>query len=369
VSVVTLGCRSNLAEADGLARWAGPSRTVINSCAVTAAAVRDARKAAKTALKGGGEVWVTGCAAAVAPERFADLPVRLVEKPRALPAVTRQARAFVAVQDGCDHSCTFCVTRLARGPARSASASSVVDAVKAVVAGGVREVVLTGVDLSGWGAELSGRPTLGFLVERILEAVPELPRLRLSTLDPAEVDERLAAGFRDPRVMPHAHLSLQAGDDLVLRRMRRRHSAARAVEAVAMLRAARADLALGADVIAGFPTEGEEAFARTRTLVETLGVVHAHVFPFSPRPGTAAARMPPVSADVAQHRARLLRDDAARRRERALHRLLGQPVAVVSEGSKGLSPHGFEVRFGVPRPYGRIVSVTPSAVRDGALCA
>ncbi len=364
-----MGCRSNLAEADGLARLAGPDRILINSCAVTEAAVLEARRLARRAVRTGREVWVTGCAAAVAPGRFADLPVRLVAKPRVLPAVAWRARAFVAVADGCDHRCTFCVTRLARGPMRSASLEQVVAAVARLVADGVGEVVLTAVDLSGWGRDLFGEPALARLVAALLERVPALPRLRLSTLDPAEVTPELARCFTDPRLMPQAHLSLQSGDDQVLKRMRRRHSAARAKEAVAMLRDARPDLALGADLIAGFPTEDEDAFEATRALAGALGIVHAHVFPFSPRPGTPASRMPPVAADVAKHRARLLRADAQARHRAALARLVGQPLEVVSEGDKGLSPQGFEVRFGAPRPRRAIVRAVPTRAFEGVLIA
>lgn len=368
-TVITHGCRANRAEAEALARWAGPGRTVINSCAVTAGAVRDARAAAKRALGGGGEVWVTGCAAVVAPERFADLAVRLVAKPLLAAPATLGARGFVAVQDGCAHACTFCVTRLARGAARSAPVEAVVEAVSALVSRGAREVVLTGVDLCGWGADLPGAPRLGTLVEAVLARVPALPRLRLSTLDPAAVDDRLVALFAEPRLMPHAHLSLQSGDDLVLKRMRRRHLLADARRLVARLKTGRPDIAIGADLIAGFPTEGEAAHRASLAALAALDIVHAHVFPYSPRPGTAAARMPQVPPAEARRRAAELRAAASARQQAWLAGFVGQTLEVVSEGAVGLAPHFAEVRLAAPLPRGALARVTVRAVSDGRLVA
>lgn len=366
-TVVTHGCRANLAEAEALARWAGPGRTVINSCAVTAAAVSDARAAARRAVRAGGEVWLTGCAAAVAPERFADLPVRLVPKPRLPATATLRSRGFVSIQDGCDHACTFCVTRLARGPARSAPVEAVVAAVAALVDRGAEEVVLTGVDACGWGADLAGAPGLGALVEAVLARVPRLPRLRLSTLDPAAVDDRLVALFAEPRLMPHAHLSLQSGDDLVLKRMRRRHVFADAVRLVARLRRVRPDIALGADLIAGFPTEGEAAHRANLAAIDALGLVDAHVFPFSPRPGTAAARMPQVAPALARARAAELRARVATRRARWLRGFAGTEVEIVAEGATGLTPHFSMVRLAAPLPPGTRVRVRVARAEDGML--
>ncbi|MFQ3596052.1 MAG: radical SAM protein [Sphingomonadaceae bacterium] len=369
MSVITHGCRSNLAEADALARWAGPGVTVINSCAVTAEAVRDARRSAKKALQAGRPVWITGCAQKVAPERLADLPVRLVDKPWLSGAATLRARGFVAIQDGCEHHCTFCVTRLARGPARSAPPADVVEAVRTLVAQGAREVVLTGVDACHWGQDLAGRPRLGGLVEAVLKAVPELPRLRLSTLDPAAVDDGLVALFAEPRLMPHLHLSLQSGDDLILKRMRRRHRAADAVRLVEAVRRIRPDVAVGADLIAGFPTESDSAHANSLAIAAACGVVHAHVFPFSPRPGTVAARMPQLPRETARARAADIRAQAEARKAAWLQAFVGKEVDVVSEGAKGLSPHFAEVQLATPLPRGQLAGVRVKRVAQGVLIA
>jgi threonylcarbamoyladenosine tRNA methylthiotransferase MtaB len=361
--VVTHGCRSNLAEADALARRFGAGVTVVNSCAVTAAAVRDARAAARAALKRGTNVVLTGCAATAMPGRFADLGVRIVPNAAKFGGLgwgtTLRARAFVAVQDGCDHGCTFCVTRLARGRARSRPVADVVAEVTRLAAAGAAEVVLTGIDLSGYR---DGGQRLGGLVQAILARVPGLRRLRLSSLDCAEVDDALAEAFSDARLMPQLHLSLQSGDLLVLKRMRRRHTPSDAVRLVARLKALRPDLAVGADLIAGFPTEGESAHRASLALIEACDIVSAHVFPFSPRPGTAAARMPQLPAGVASARAAELRAAAAQRRSRWLETLLGRPVEAVSEGEKGVAPQGHAVRFARPRPRGALAMVVPGAV-------
>jgi threonylcarbamoyladenosine tRNA methylthiotransferase MtaB len=341
--------------------------TVINSCAVTAEAVADARKAAKVALREASEVWMTGCAAAVAPARFSDLAVRIVEKPRVAAATTHRSRGFLAIQDGCDHVCTFCVTRLARGPSRSSPVADVVAAARRLFEAGATEIVLTGVDSTSWGSDLSPGLSLSYLVERVLVEVPELPRLRLSTLDPAEVDDRLVASFADPRLMPHVHLSLQSGDALVLKRMRRRHAPEDAVRIVERLKAVRPDIAIGADLIAGFPTEGEAAHARSMAALEACDIVHAHVFPYSPRPGTPAARMPQVPPAIARARAAALRYAAAARKARWLQSLCTIPQETVSEGARGLTPGYAEVRYRFPRPRGALVVVQPSLCSDGML--
>ncbi|WP_448583049.1 radical SAM protein [Thermaurantiacus sp.] len=368
-AVITHGCRANLAEADLLARWAGPGRTVINSCAVTAAAVSDARAAARRASRAGGEVWVTGCAAEVAPERFADLPVRLLPKPWQPAMATLRSRGFVNIEDGCDHRCTFCVTRLARGRARSAPLATVVETVAGLVARGAAEVVLTGVDICGWGRDLPGAPRLGVLVEAVLTHVPALPRLRLSTLDPAAVDDGLIALFAETRLMPYAHLSLQSGDDLVLKRMRRRHGLADAVRLVGELKAVRPDIAISADLIAGFPTESEAAHRASLAALDALDLVDAHVFPYSPRPGTAAARMPQVAPALARARAAELRAHVALRRARWLGAFVGTEVEIVAEGAIGLSPHAVRVRLAMPRPAGQRARVKVAGAQGGELIA
>lgn len=376
-TVVTHGCRSNLAERDALVALAPAGATVVNSCAVTADAVRDARVAVKRALADG-PVVVTGCAVAVAPERFADLPVRLVApaekllgaswgRAGAAPAVTRASRGFVAIQDGCDHECTFCVTRLARGPSRSVPLAAVVGRVAGLARAGVAEVVLTGIDATGWGADLPGAPRLGLLVAAILRQVPDLPRLRLSSLDPSEMDDDLVAAFADPRLMPQLHLSLQSGDPLILKRMRRRHTPADALRLVAAVRAVRPDVAVGADLIAGFPTEGEAAHRNSLALIAGLGLVAAHVFPYSPRPGTAASRMPPVPPAITRRRAAELRVAAGVARDAFLTSQVGLAQPVVSEGAKGITPHGATLRFAAARPRGSLVTAVPARLTDGML--
>jgi threonylcarbamoyladenosine tRNA methylthiotransferase MtaB len=377
-TVLTHGCRSNLAERDALAALAPAGSTVINSCAVTAEAVRDARAAARLAAKSG-PVFVTGCAATLEPSRFADIATVVSNALKLAPAtwqrreapvaVTRQSRGFLAIQDGCDHSCTFCVTRLLRGPARSLPLEDAVRHVEALVADGVNEVVLTGIDSSSWGTDLEGRPPLGHLVQQILVRVPGLPRLRLSSLDAAEADDALVDAFADPRLMPHLHLSLQSGDDLVLKRMKRRHSRADALCLADRLRAVRPDIALGADLIAGFPTEGEAAHDNSRALIADLGLVHAHVFPYSPRPGTAAARMPQTPPAVARRRASELRDTAAQQLQAFAEGQLGRSQQTVSEGAGGLTPHGLKLVYAAPQPRGALVTLTPRTAAAGKLAA
>ncbi|HYZ34545.1 MAG TPA: tRNA (N(6)-L-threonylcarbamoyladenosine(37)-C(2))-methylthiotransferase MtaB, partial [Crenalkalicoccus sp.] len=343
VELLTFGCRLNTYESEAmraLATAAGqPAGTiVVNTCAVTAEAERQARQAIRAAHRRdpAARILVTGCAAQIAPESWAKLPgvVRVIgnaEKlkpeawaPDAAPApvsdimaaretaahlVTEfagRARAFVQLQQGCDHRCTFCVIPFGRGPSRSVPLGAIVEQVRALVARGYREVVLTGVDIASYGPDLPGRPTLGQTVRRLLRLVPELPRLRLSSLDPAAMDDALwAAIAEEERLMPHLHLSLQHGADLILKRMKRRHLAADALKIAERARAVRPGIALGADLIAGFPTETERHVEETLALVEAMQLLHLHVFPYSERPGTPAARMPPVP--VAERRARAAR--------------------------------------------------------------
>jgi threonylcarbamoyladenosine tRNA methylthiotransferase MtaB len=375
-AVITHGCRSNLAERDALAALAPEGATVINSCAVTAEAVRDARAAARRAARSG-PVFVTGCAATLQPARFADIatvvPNALKLAPSvwnrssAQPAVTRQSRGFVAVQDGCDHACTFCVTTLARGASRSVPVAEVIAHVRALAGAGIAEVVLTGIDTTSYGQDLTGNPSLGMLVQAILAAVPALPRLRLSSLDAAEADPALLEAFADDRLMPHVHLSLQSGDDLILKRMKRRHSRAEAVALSERLRTVRPDIAIGADLIAGFPTEGEAAHANSRALIADCGLVHAHVFHFSPRPGTAAARMPQVLPAIARTRAAELRTLAAEAQARFASSLIGRPLDIVSEGGQGVTPQGLKLRFRVAHPRGVRVTAQAMDFENGTL--
>jgi threonylcarbamoyladenosine tRNA methylthiotransferase MtaB len=244
-----------------------------------------------------------------------------------------RARAYVEIQNGCDHRCTFCIIPFGRGNARSTPAEAVVARVREIAAGGCAEVVLTGVDLTSWGADLPGAPPLGRLVRQILDEVPELPRLRLSSIDAAEIDGELLDAFAgQPRLTPHLHLSLQSGDDLILKRMKRRHSAAQALDLIAAVRRARPETAFGADFIAGFPTESDAAFANTLAFVEAAGLAYLHVFPFSPRPGTPAARMPQVSPAVVKARAARLRLAGEAALARHLQSRIGAWVTALVEG-------------------------------------
>jgi threonylcarbamoyladenosine tRNA methylthiotransferase MtaB len=419
--IVNLGCRLNLAEGETIRALLGNrDAVVINSCAVTNAAVRQTRQAIRRArrTRPDAELIVTGCAAQIDPDSYAAMPEvdRVIGNDRKLdPAVwdaptpvivgdimrvretaphlatgfAGHARAFVEVQNGCDHRCTFCAIPQGRGNSRSVPAGAIVERIAMLVDGGHREVVLTGVDLTSYGPDLPGAPTLGSLVERILRHVPKLARLRLSSLDSIEIDDRLfALVTQEARIMPHLHLSLQAGDDMVLKRMKRRHSRAQAVAIVERLKAARVDIAIGADLIAGFPTETEAMFANTLALIDDCDIVHAHIFPYSPRSGTPAARMPQVPPAIAKKRAARLRDQAAVRRGAWLRGLIGSTQAVLVErpGDRGHAGNFADVRFdhafapslskggddkrtttGSARAVGEIVAVNITGVADGAL--
>ncbi len=361
--VITLGCRLNAYESDvmaGHARDADLKDAVfINTCAVTNEAVRQSRYAVRKAKRDypGAKIIVTGCAAQINPQEFAamdevDAVIGNEEKmhagsfePQALfggskvkvndimsvretapqlisganrPAEKSQSRtrAFLQVQNGCDHRCTFCIIPYGRGGARSVPAGEVVAHVKSLVAQGYGEVVLTGVDLSSWGQDLPGTPPLGDLVRRVLKLVPDLKRLRLSSIDPAEIDDALFEAITtNSRMTPYLHLSLQAGDDMILKRMKRRHSRSDAINLCARLQSARPEITFGADMIAGFPTETEDMFENSKSIISEIGIAWLHVFPYSAREGTPAAKMPPVKGDIIKARARILRDagDAVRR--------------------------------------------------------
>jgi len=382
VEIVTFGCRLNAFESELIGRAAAQAgladAVIVNTCAVTAEAERQARQAIRRARREHPEarIIVTGCAATLAPERYAALPevdavldneaklraqsyagaappplahphphpnppppagegimggahpnppppagegrVRVLPQrerpaPRAVPLASSpgaaaRVRAYLQVQQGCDHRCTFCIIPYARGSSRSVPPEAIVTQARALVAGGCREIVLTGVDLTAYGADLPGCPGLGAMARRLLAAVPELRRLRLSSLDPSELDADLWALLADePRLMPHLHLSLQSGDDMILKRMKRRHSRDQAIAAARRARALRPEVAIGADLIAGFPTESEEMFGRSLALVGECAIAFLHVFPYSPRPGTPAARMPQVDPAVVRERAARLR--------------------------------------------------------------
>lgn len=374
--MITLGCRVNLAESEEMLRTAGADEdlVIVNSCAVTAEAVRQTRQAIRRARRDrpDSRIVVTGCAARIDPGSFAAMPEvsevagdrtplfgALGESSALVPVSTSdRTRAFVGVQTGCDHRCTFCIIPLGRGPSRSVPAGAVVERIAALVDGGVREVVMTGVDLTSYGHDLPGAPTLGSLVERILRHVPALPRLRLSSIDSVEIDARLFELIAsEARVMPHLHLSLQAGDDMVLKRMKRRHSRADAVRIVERIKARR-EVAIGADLIAGFPTESDEMAANSLRLIADCEIVYGHIFPYSPRDGTPAARMPQVPHAAIKERAAALREAAAAQRSRWLRSLVGTRQRVLIErcGSQGHAENFATVR--VQHPSQDVVDVT-----------
>ena len=346
--VITLGCRLNSYESEvmrGHAEKAGlDGAIIVNTCAVTGEAVRSARQTIRRAAKDNPDapIIVTGCAAQIDADTFAEMsevtrvignhekmqaatwkPVDLLggtEKVRVndimsveetaghlIDGMEGRARAYVQIQNGCDHRCTFCIIPYGRGNSRSVPAGDVVRMIKRLVETGHYEIVLTGVDLTSWGADLPGEPQLGNLVQRILKLVPELQQLRISSIDAIEMDEALFETMSDPRVAPFMHLSLQHGDNLILKRMKRRHSREQAIELAQRLRDLRPDLALGADIIAGFPTETEDAFENSLRLIEDCGIAFLHAFPYSPRPGTPAARMPQLEKAVIKERAARLR--------------------------------------------------------------
>jgi len=350
VETITLGCRLNFAESDTIARnaTAGGDWIVVNSCAVTNEAVRQTRQAIRHAhrRRPNATILVTGCAAELDAKAFETMPEvsRVIGNSRKLNALAGNdvmtpvasgflghVRSFVAVQTGCDHRCTFCSIWQARGPSRSFSFEAIRDAVAREIDRGAKEIVLTGVDITDY------KGGLGKLCQRLLVAEPRLKRLRLSSLDSIEIDEalfELIAG--EPRLLPHFHLSLQAGDDLILKRMKRRHSRAEATRMVERIKAARPDATIGADLIAGFPTETEEMALRSLKLLDDCDIVAAHIFPFSPRPDTPAARMPQLPREVVKARAARLREAAAARRARWLDSLVGSRQRVLVEnGGKG----------------------------------
>jgi threonylcarbamoyladenosine tRNA methylthiotransferase MtaB len=388
VDVVTFGCRFNAYESEVIRKQACAAglddAVVVNTCAVTAEAVRQARQSIRRVRRErpAARIVVTGCAAQTEPALFAEmaevdrvvgnaekLDSRLWQanekvaigdimatkemRPHAIDAIDGRARAFVQVQNGCDHRCTFCIIPFGRGNSRSLPVDEVVGQVRRLVDNGYREVVLTGVDITSYR---SGDARLGALVKRILREVPELARLRLSSIDSVEADSDLFDAFAsESRLMPHLHLSLQAGDDLILKRMKRRHSRADALVFCAQVRRLRPDMAFGADIIAGFPTESDAMFARSLDLVEECGLTQLHVFPFSPRPGTPAARMPQVERALVKARARRLREKGEAVLARYLAREVGARRRVLTES----------------RARGRTEQFTPvrlnSAVEPGAL--
>jgi len=415
VDIITFGCRLNAAESDAIHRHAEvaglANAVVVNTCAVTAEAVRQARQTIRRIARErpDARIVVTGCAAQITPASFQDLPnvVRVVGNEEKLDArLWRDTRAFLdapdfatgcdekivvndimsvketaahliggalgrtravlQVQNGCDHRCTFCIIPFGRGNSRSVPMGQVVAQVRRLCEGGTREIVLSGVDLTSYGGNLPGMPTLGLLVKQILKHVPELTRLRLSSIDSVEADHDLIDAFAsEPRLMPHLHLSLQAGDDMILKRMKRRHTRADAIAFCDRLRRLRPDVVFGADLIAGFPTETQAMFARSLDFVDDCGLTHLHVFPFSPRAGTPAARMPQVKRDIVKDRARRLREKGSAALIRHLDGEIGEKRRVLMESEGiGRTEQFTPVRIDRPMEAGMMADVT-IASHDG----
>ncbi len=424
IQTITLGCRLNIAETEAirtqLASRTGTDRLiVVNSCAVTEEAVRSTGRVIRRAKRENpsARLVVTGCAAQVDPDRFAamdevdlvlgnsekaDLPSYLPmlqasfgtgnglappaapkihvtdimqvddTAPQLAAAFTSHARAFVEVQNGCDHRCTFCIIPYGRGNSRSVPAGAVIEQVQALVDQGHREIVLTGVDVTSYGHDLPGQPALGHLLERLLVHVRGMERLRLSSLDSIEIDDRmfdLLTG--EKRVMPHLHLSLQAGDNMILKRMKRRHNREQAIAMVERLKAARPEIATGADIIAGFPTESEAMFTNSLRLIDDCDIVYGHIFPYSPRNGTPAARMPQLSPALIKERAARLREACGKRQTAFLSSLAGteQVMLVERDGCSGHAENFASIRLEKPLPPGHIAPVTIKRVEKGILIA
>lgn len=389
----------------GHAKAAGLDDVIIfNTCAVTKEAERQARQAIRRAKKDNpdAKIIVTGCSAQISPEKYAEMPEvdRIIGNDLKLKPETwgntapervlvndimsvretashlvegfeGRARAFIQVQNGCDHRCTFCIIPYGRGNSRSVAIGEIVNQVRALVEAGYNEIVMTGVDVTSYGADLPGQPTLGQMIRRVLALVPELPRLRLSSLDPVEMDDdlwRLIA--EEPRLMPHLHMSLQAGDDLILKRMKRRHLRADAIAMCERARSYRPDIAFGADIIAGFPTETEEMFQNTLNIVDECGLTFLHVFPYSERPGTPAAKMPQVFPEVRKERAARLRAKGDERLQSFLIFHVKQLRKVIVEKDNfGHTEHFAPVRLDRTLPAGTLVPVHTLSVEDSHLIA
>jgi len=403
VEIVTFGCRLNTYESEAMQRHAEAAGhdnlIIVNTCAVTGEATRQARQAIRRLARENPEakIVVTGCAAQVEPETFAamqevskvvgnhekmvaqtwtsirDFGVGEAEKVlvndimavketaiHLIDGMRDRTRSFVQVQNGCDHRCTFCIIPYGRGNSRSAPMGAVVDQVRTLVENGVREVVMTGVDITSYGADLPGAPKFGSLVKTILRLVPELERLRISSIDSVEADDDLLDELaNNSRLMPHLHLSLQAGDDMILKRMKRRHLRDDSIRFCETVRRLRPDIVFGADIIAGFPTETEDMFSRSLDIVDECGLTHLHVFPFSPRPGTPAARMPQLDRSLVKDRARRLREKGEEALLRHLIAEVGQRRNVLVEADNLGRTEGFTtVRFEGAVATGEIVPVT-----------
>ncbi len=408
--IITFGCRLNAYESQVMSTHAQAAEmddaVIVNTCAVTAEAERQARQAIRRARREhpSARIVVTGCAAQIDPAPWAAMPevdqvwgnqekldpqsftaatfladvepVRVNDIMQATETASHlvagfdgRARAFVQIQNGCDHRCTFCIIPFGRGNSRSVAIGAVAEQVRTLLENGYGEVVLTGVDITSWGTDLPGQPTLGQLVRRLLMAVPELPRLRLTSLDSVEVDlDLIDLIATEPRLMPHLHLSLQAGDNLILKRMKRRHSREQAIDFCHQIRAVRPDVVFGADIITGFPTETEEQFAQSLDLVDACGLTWLHVFPYSERPGTPAALMPQVPVTIRKERAARLRAKGAAAEAAYLRSMQGKTISVLAEKPDiGRSEHFAVVRFADTRTPGSITDARVLGAENGAL--
>lgn len=408
IEMVTFGCRLNSYESEVMrqhAAAAGMKNIIIfNTCSVTNEAERQARQAIRRAKKDNpdAQIIVTGCSAQIAPEKYEKMPEvakiignDLKLKPETWGAKAKtdrvqvndimavketaghlingfdgQTRAFLQVQNGCDHRCTFCIIPFGRGNSRSVPIGEIVDQVRMLVDKGFKEVVLTGVDVTSYGTDLPGEPTLGQMIRRLLMLVPDLPRVRLSSLDPIEIDDDLWHLIEhESRLMPHLHLSFQAGDNMILKRMKRRHSREDAIDFCKRARAARPDMGFGADIIAGFPTETQEMFQNTLDCVRDCDLTYLHVFPYSSRPNTPAARMPQLKGDVIKDRAARLRELGKEQELAFMRRFIGREVAVLMErGQIGHTEEFIPVDFngydGDVPPAGELVTVRLTGIND-----
>ncbi len=404
--VVTFGCRLNIYESEVMKEHAIKAglndAIIVNTCAVTSEAERQARQAIRRARRENPDarIIVTGCGAQVNPKSYADMPevnqvigndLKLKAETWSQPATERvivndimlvketarhmisgfesHARAFVQVQNGCDHRCTFCIIPYGRGNSRSVPMGEIVEQVKKLVAGGYHEVVLTGVDITSYGPDLPGQPRLGQMIRRLLALVPDLKRLRLSSLDPVEIDDDLWKIIGDePRFMPHLHISMQAGDDMILKRMKRRHLRHHLMEICDKARSLRPDIIFGADIIAGFPTETDEMFDNTFRAVTECDLTFLHVFPYSPRPGTPAARMPQVDGGIRKARAKLLREVGVKQVQKHLETLIGKTLPVlVEKGNKGRTEYFSEVALSSDVKPGTLLTVKMNSAENGLL--
>lgn len=405
--VVTFGCRLNAYESEVIrenAQKAGLENAIVfNTCAVTAEAERQARQAIRKYRRENpsAKIIVTGCAAQINPDSFSQMPevdqvlgnMEKMEGKYYIPdseharvivndimsvretaehliaGFDGRSRAFIQVQNGCDHRCTFCTIPYGRGNSRSVPLGVIVEQSRILLDKGFQEIVLTGVDITAYGADLPGKPTLGQIVKRLLAQLPHLPRLRLSSLDSVEVDQDLLHAFeREERLMPHFHLSLQAGDDMILKRMKRRHLRADAIRICDQLRHLRPDVTFGADIIAGFPTETDEMFENTVRIVEECDLTFLHVFPYSPRQGTPAARMPQVKGQIIKERAARLREAGLQNLDKTLARFMGREVNILLETeNQGHSEHFLKVLMTSQETPGSLIKGRVISIKDRCL--